>query len=61
MGEWTEFEAGDRAPNDGVYIEIGEASFHMGVNNPKKVRLAKGEKFPANSNKDRKWKRMHSN
>ncbi|GGE00502.1 YjzC family protein [Paenibacillus nasutitermitis] len=59
MGEWTEFRPGDRAPNEGTYIEVGEASFHMGVNNPKKVHLDKGEKFPGTSNSDRKWKRLH--
>ncbi|RAP74260.1 YjzC family protein [Paenibacillus montanisoli] len=59
MGEWTEFREGDRAPNDGMYIEIGEASFHMGVNKPQKIQLKKGDKFPALSNKDRKWKRFH--
>lgn len=58
MGEWTRFEPGHRAPNDGVYIEDGEDSFHMGIENPQKVRLKKGEKFPETRNKDRKWKRM---
>lgn len=59
MGEWTEYRAGDRAPNDGKYIEVGESSFHMGINDPKRVTLIKGEQFPATSNKDRKWKRFH--
>ncbi|GGF94138.1 YjzC family protein [Paenibacillus abyssi] len=58
MGEWTEFEPGDRAPNDGVYIEIGERAFHMGIENPKKVELRKGERFPDTSNHNRKWKKM---
>jgi hypothetical protein len=59
VGEWTEFRQGDRAPNTGTYIEIGEASFHMGINDPKKIHLKKGERFPENSNHNRKWKRMH--
>jgi hypothetical protein len=59
MGEWTEFRPGDHAPNEGTYIEIGEASYHMGINDPKKVTLHKGERFPETSKKDRKWKRMH--
>jgi len=59
MGEWTEYRPGDRAPNDGKYIEIGENSYHMGINNPKKVELHKGDPFPETSNKDRKWKRLH--
>src|SRR4051794_27312910 len=51
MGEWTEFNAGDRAPNEGAYIEVGENDYHMGINNPKKIHLHKGEKFPDTSNK----------
>ena len=39
MGERTEFEPGDRVPNDGEYIEIGENDFHMGINDPKVVSL----------------------
>ncbi|MUT68400.1 YjzC family protein [Paenibacillus sp. NEAU-GSW1] len=61
MGEWTVFSPGDSAPNDGTYIEIGVNAFHMGVNDPKKVRLAKGERFPETSNHERKWKRMGRN
>lgn len=61
MGEWTEFRPGDRAPNDGTYIEIGENSYHMGVTNPQKVHLAKGDRFPETSNDGRKWKRLHHN
>ena len=55
MGEKTEFEHGDRAPNDGVYIEIGENDFHMGINDPKQVHLKRGERFPDTTNKNRKW------
>ncbi|GIQ64022.1 hypothetical protein PACILC2_25900 [Paenibacillus cisolokensis] len=58
MGEWTRFEPGDKAPNDGIYIEDGENSFHMGINNPHKIRLRKGERFPDTTNHNRKWKRM---
>ncbi len=57
MGERTEFNAGDKAPNSGEYIEIGEKSFHMGINNPKIVTLEKGDTFPETSNHNRKWKR----
>jgi hypothetical protein len=59
MGERTEFEPGDTAPNDGKYIEIGETAFHMGIENPQIVSLKKGESFPETKNKDRKWKRKH--
>lgn len=55
MGERTRFREGQKAPNDGVYIEIGENAFHMGIENPKQVYLEKGEKFPENTNKDRVW------
>jgi hypothetical protein len=55
MGEPSRFEPGNRAPNDGVYIEVGENDFHMGIENPKQVHLKKGEKFPDNVNEDRKW------
>jgi hypothetical protein len=57
MGERTQFDQGDHAPNDGQYMEIGEAAFHMGVNNPKIVTLKKGDPFPETSNHNRKWKR----
>ncbi|OZB93724.1 YjzC family protein [Paenibacillus sp. XY044] len=58
MGEKTEFEPGDKAPNPGVYMEVGENSFHTEINDPKRVELAKGDTFPETSNKDRKWKKM---
>ncbi len=58
MGEGTIFSPGDRAPNDGTYIEDGVNSFHMGIQNPKKVKLSKGERFPETTNHERKWKRM---
>jgi hypothetical protein len=57
MGEETQFEPGDRAPNDGEYMEIGENDFHTGINNPKHVTLKKGQRFPAVSNHNRKWAR----
>jgi len=59
MGEWTEFEEGDRAPNDGEYMEVGENDFHMHINNPKRVYLRKGQPFPETSNHNRKWKKFH--
>lgn len=57
MGERTEFSQGDRAPNGGEYIEVGENDFHMGINNPRHVTLEKGDPFPEPTNKDRKWKK----
>lgn len=58
MGEQSEFNPGDRVPNDGEYAEIGEAAFHTNINNPKHVRLRAGERFPETSNHNRKWKRF---
>ena len=58
MGEPTEFEPGQHAPNDGHYIEIGENSaYRTGVNNPMHIEMLKGQKFPETSNHNRKWKR----
>lgn len=59
MGEQTIFSPGDRAPNDGTYIEDGVNSYHTGINNPKKVNLLKGQRFPETTNHERKWKRMY--
>ncbi|MCZ1265638.1 MULTISPECIES: YjzC family protein [Paenibacillus] len=58
MGERTEFEPGDKAPNDGEYTEVGEKSFHTEINNPKRITLQKGEAFPETSNQNRKWKKL---
>lgn len=58
MGEWSEFNQGHTAPNDGWYIEVGEKDFHMGITNPRKIHLKKGQKFPEPSNDRRKWKKM---
>jgi len=58
MGEWSKFRPGDKAPNDGIYIEISEGSYHAGsVSDPQQVRLNKGERFPETSNHNRKWSR----
>jgi hypothetical protein len=58
MGEQTQFEPGQIAPNDGEYMEIGEDSFHMNINDPKHVELRKGQHFPETSNHNRKWKKV---
>ncbi|MDO7906173.1 YjzC family protein [Paenibacillus sp. JX-17] len=57
MGEKTEFEPGDKAPNNGVYMEVGEASFHTEIQNPQQVTLKRGDTFPETTNDDRKWKK----
>lgn len=60
MGEKTQFVPGDKAPNDGKYMEIGENAFHMGINDPQIIKLKKGDSFPETSNHNRKWKRMYN-
>lgn len=59
MGEKTEYEKGDKAPNPGVYTEVGEArSFHTEIQNPKRIEMEKGDTFPETSNQNRKWKKV---
>lgn len=53
MGQNRQFKPGQKAPNNGLYIEIGDTG--STVNNPKRVRLKAGDKFPENSNDDRIW------
>lgn len=61
MGEKTEFRPGEEAPNSAYYIEIGENDRIMGINNPQKIKLTAGERFPNTSNHNRKWTKMESN
>ncbi len=53
MGNRRHFRPGDEAPNDGIYIEIGETG--SSVMNPKKVKLKAGDNFPETSNHNRIW------
>lgn len=53
MGQNRQFRAGQKAPNNGDYIEIGETG--DGVMNPKMVKLKAGDRFPENSNHNRLW------
>lgn len=53
MGQNRQFKPGQKAPNNGVYIEIGETG--STVVNPQKIRLRAGEAFPENSNHNRLW------
>ncbi|MFD2681258.1 YjzC family protein [Bacillus seohaeanensis] len=53
MGQSRQFKGGDKAPNNGIYLEIGETGSN--VNNPKKVRLKAGDRFPETSNHNRLW------
>jgi hypothetical protein len=53
MGQSHQFSAGQKAPNNGIYVEIGETG--STVNNPQSVKLRAGDRFPENSNHNRIW------
>lgn len=53
MGQNRQFRPGQKAPNNGIYIEIGDTESQ--VNNPKRIKLKAGDKFPENSNDERIW------
>ncbi|KIY22958.1 MULTISPECIES: YjzC family protein [Mesobacillus] len=53
MGQSHQFRAGQKAPNNGIYIETGETGSN--INNPQKIKLKTGDRFPENSNDDRHW------
>lgn len=53
MGQSHQFKSGQRAPNNGVYIEIGDTESN--VKNPKRIKLKAGDRFPETSNDERVW------
>ncbi|OIJ18476.1 YjzC family protein [Anaerobacillus alkalidiazotrophicus] len=53
MGQSRQFTHGQKAPNNGIYVEIGETGDM--VQNPQKVKLKAGDHFPETSNQNRKW------
>lgn len=53
MGQNRRFRSGQKAPNDGIYVEIGETGSM--VKDPQMVKLTAGERFPENSNHNRQW------
>ena len=53
MGQARHFHAGQKAPNNGIYVEIGETGSM--VQKPQSIRLETGERFPENSNHNRVW------
>lgn len=55
MGEKTQFKAGDKAPNNGLYVEVSEQRHAGSPTENQIVRLERGERFPDTGNKDRKW------
>lgn len=53
MGQNRQFKPGKKAPNNGIYIEIGETGSN--VKNPQSVKLKAGDAFPEASNHNRVW------
>lgn len=53
MAQSRQFRPGQKAPNNGIYVEIGETGSM--VMNPKMIKLKVGERFPETSNDDRYW------
>lgn len=53
MGQSRQFTPGQKAPNNGIYMEIGETGSM--VTEPKSVHLEAGAVFPETTNDDRKW------
>ncbi|HWO75051.1 MAG TPA: YjzC family protein [Bacillus sp. (in: firmicutes)] len=53
MGQSRQFRPGQKAPNNGVYVEIGETGDN--VMHPKSIRLHAGDTFPETTNDNRKW------
>ena len=43
MGQNRQFKPGQKAPNNGIYIEIGETG--STVNNPQRLKLRAGDDF----------------
>lgn len=54
MGESSQFKSGDKAPNNGVYMEVGETG--SSVEDPLQISMEAGDTFPETKNKDRVWK-----
>jgi hypothetical protein len=53
LGQQHRFRSGQKAPNNGIYVEVGETGSM--VKNPQKIKLQAGDRFPETSNDDRHW------
>jgi hypothetical protein len=53
MGQQHRFRSGQKAPNNGFYVEIGETGDN--VKNPSQIRLKAGDRFPETANHNRQW------
>ncbi|MBM7693970.1 hypothetical protein JOC77_003414 [Peribacillus deserti] len=53
MGQNHRFKPGNKAPNNGNYVEVGVGGSM--VVNPRNIHLNAGEPFPETSNHERQW------
>ncbi|MCD7034955.1 YjzC family protein [Metabacillus sp. GX 13764] len=53
MGQQHRFRPGQKAPNNGTYIEVGETGDN--VVNPKMIKMSAGDHFPETANHNRQW------
>lgn len=53
MGQRRHFKPGDKAPNNGFYVEIGDTESM--VKDPKQIHLEAGDTFPETTNHERIW------
>lgn len=53
MGQSRHFKHGQKAPNNGYYVEVGETGSM--VKEPQKIHLKAGDPFPETSNENRHW------
>ncbi|MCR6107346.1 YjzC family protein [Salipaludibacillus agaradhaerens] len=53
MSQRHQFKPGDKAPNNGKYVEIGETGSM--VQNPQQIHLEIGDTFPETRNHNRVW------
>ena len=53
MGQNHQFRPGQKAPNNGIYLEIGETGSM--VKNPQKINPKAGDTFPETANHNRLW------
>ncbi len=53
VGQNHQFKPGQKAPNNGYYVEIGETGSQ--VNDPAQIKLEAGDEFPETKNQNRVW------
>ncbi|PLT30394.1 YjzC family protein [Peribacillus deserti] len=53
MGQNNRFKPGNKAPNNGTYVEVGVGGSM--VIDPRTIHLKAGDPFPETSNHERQW------